>query len=298
MSVETQSTGAVMGWINHVFGELTRPAEGSQPEFRPLRAVRPDAPGGPPVVVLGTEVHPKHLNAAELRTHDAEEVVAALRTALADRWQVADGAGGWRDVTLPDIAILLPTRTSLPQLEAALDQAGIGYHAEASSLVYRTSEVRDLLAAARAVDDPSDELSLVTALRSRMFGCGDDDLWTWRRAGGRWNITATAPETVAPSHPVAQAMAYLRRLHYDAAWLAPSEVLARLVDDRRLLGSRSTGCAPRRVAAAAVRGRPGAGVVGIRARRVVNLSWVPAGQRHCPWLRRCCRRPTPTRCGS
>jgi ATP-dependent helicase/nuclease subunit A len=229
-------TGAsVLAWINHVFGELIQPAEGSQPEFRPLRAVRPDAPSGPPVVVLGTEVHPKHLSAAELRTYEADEVVAAIRTALADRWQVADGAGGWRDVTLPDIAILLPTRTSLPQLEAALDLAGIGYHAEASSLVYRTGEVRDLLAAARAVDDPSDELSLVTALRSRMFGCGDDDLWTWRQSGGRWNVTAPAPGTVAPSHPVAQAMAYLRRLHDDAAWLAPSEVLSRLVDDRRLL---------------------------------------------------------------
>ena len=61
---------------------------------------------------------------------------------------------------------VLPTRTSLPQLERALDAAGIGYHSEASSLVYRTSEVRELLAAARAVDDPSDDLSLVTALRS------------------------------------------------------------------------------------------------------------------------------------
>ena len=30
-------------------------------------------------------------------------------------------------------------------------------------------------------------------------------------------------------------MTYLRRLHYDRTWLAPSEVLARIVDDRRML---------------------------------------------------------------
>jgi ATP-dependent exoDNAse (exonuclease V) beta subunit len=229
-------TGAsILSWINHVFGRLIVAAPGSQPEFRPLQAVRSDAPGGPPVVVLGTQVHDKSLNAAVLREREAAEVVAAVRAAIEERWQVADDAGGWRDVTLPDIAILLPTRTSLPQLEQALDDARIGYHSEASSLVYRTSEVRELLAAARAVDDPSDQLSLVTALRSRLFGCGDDDLWTWVQAGGRWDVLRPPPESLPPDHPVTLAMTYLRRLHYDSVWLAPSETLARIIDDRRLL---------------------------------------------------------------
>ena len=226
---------SILDWINAVFGTLITAKPGSQPEFRPLRAVRPDAPTGAAVTVIGTAVHDKSLNAANLRAAEAADVVAAVRTALAERWQVDDGAGGWRDVTLPDIAILIPTRTSLPQLEAALDGAGIGYHSEASSLVYRTAEVRELLAAARAIDDTSDALSLVTALRSRMFGCGDDDLWTWKQAGGSWSILRPPPPELPPAHPVAQGMAYLRRLHYASAWMAPSEVLARLVDDRRML---------------------------------------------------------------
>jgi ATP-dependent helicase/nuclease subunit A len=226
--------GSILTWINHVFGQLILAVPGSQPEFRPLQAVRPDAPGGPPVVVLGAQVHDKSLTAAQLREREAVDVVNAIRTALTERWQVHDGPG-WRDVTLPDIAILLPTRTSLPQLEQALDEAGIGYHSEASSLVYRASEVREVLAAARALDDPSDQLSLVTALRSRLFGCGDDDLWTWAQAGGRWDILRPPPESLSPNHSVAQAMAYLRRLHYDSAWLAPSETLARIIDERRLL---------------------------------------------------------------
>ena len=61
-------------------------------------------------------------------------------------------------------------------LEDALDGAGVPYRAEASSLVYQAAEVRDLLACARAIADPSDQLALVTALRSPLFGCGDDDL--------------------------------------------------------------------------------------------------------------------------
>ena len=136
---------------------------------------------------------------------------------------------------LRDIAVLVPARTSLPHLEDALDAAGIPYRAEASSLVYRTREVRDLLTAARAADDPSDPLALVAALRSPLFGCGDDDLWTWQQGGGRWNILAPLPDTVPAGHPVRDAVTYLRRLHNDRAWLAPSEVLGRLAADRRML---------------------------------------------------------------
>ncbi len=226
---------SIVDWINHVFGKLIAPVPGSQPEFQPLRAVRPDAPAGPAVVRLGETIHDSGVSAAQLRALEAQDVVATVRTALAERWQVQDGRAGWRDVTLPDIAVLLPARTALPQLEAALDEAGIGYHSEASSLVYRTDEVRELLATARAVDDPSDELSLVTALRSRLFGCGDDDLWTYRQAGGSWNILRPPPAGIASDHPVAQGMAWLRRLHDDSAWLSPSEVLGRIVDGRRML---------------------------------------------------------------
>jgi ATP-dependent exoDNAse (exonuclease V) beta subunit len=197
-------------------------------------------PDGLPVTLLGACPHADRPSADDLRTREAADVAAAVRTALAQRWQVAaephtlDG-DGWRDVRLGDIAVLLPARTSLPHLEDALDAAGIPYRAEASSLVYRSREVRDLLTAARAADDPSDPLALVAALRSPLFGCGDDDLWTWQQAGVRWNIFAPLPDTVPAGHPVRDAVTYLRRLHNDRTWLAPSEVLGRLAADRRML---------------------------------------------------------------
>lgn len=78
---------------------------------------------------------------------------------------------------MADMAILLPARTSLDILEDALNAARIAYRAESSSLVYQASEIRDLMAVARAVADPTDLLSTVTALRSPIFGCGDDDMW-------------------------------------------------------------------------------------------------------------------------
>ena len=233
----------VLAWINHVFGVLITAEPGSQPAYHPLCAHRAAAPAGPAVTVLGAGPHEDRPAADELRTREAADVAAAVRTALAQRWQVAsqqrlwDGSiqQGWRDVQLRDIAVLVPARTSLPYLEDALDTAGIPYRAEASSLVYRTREVRDLLTAARAADDPSDPLTLVTALRSPLFGCGDDDLWTWQQHGGRWNILAPIPAAVPAGHPVKDAVTYLRRLHNDLTWLAPSDILGRLACDRRML---------------------------------------------------------------
>jgi ATP-dependent helicase/nuclease subunit A len=242
LTANFRTTEPVLAWINHVFDQLIKAEGGSQPAYEPLQACRPGAPAGPAVLVLGADIHADKPSADELRSREAADVVSAVRSAIAGRWQVAaesrpgNGQTGqsWRDVRLNDIAVLVPARTSLPYLENALDAAGIPYRAEASSLVYRTREVRDLLMTARAIDDPSDPLALVTALRSPLFGCGDDDLWTWHQAGGGWNVLAPPPQCVPAGHPVLDAVTYLRRQHDDRTWLAPSAVLGRLVDDRRM----------------------------------------------------------------
>ncbi|HYJ70647.1 MAG TPA: 3'-5' exonuclease, partial [Nocardioidaceae bacterium] len=201
---------------------------------------RPYSGVGPPVAVVGAEAHADKPNAAQMREREAADVAGVIGQAIAEGWTTQAKSGKWRPLRLGDIAILVPARTSLPFLEDALDAAGIGYRAESSSLVYQAAEVRDLLATARVIADPSDLLSGVTALRSPRFGCGDDDLWTWKRDGGSFNILAPIPDERA-THPVAEGIAYLRRLHRDARWMTPSEVLGTIVTDRRMLEVAATG---------------------------------------------------------
>ncbi|GLY97377.1 UvrD-helicase domain-containing protein [Actinoplanes sp. NBRC 103695] len=229
LNANFRTTAPILSWVNVVFGQLIQAAPDSQPPYRALTATREEAPVGPPVVTLGAAGHTDNPNAATLREREAADVVGAIRTALDEKWQVSDGPG-WRDITPGDIAVLVPSRTSLPQLENALDEAGVGYHPGATSLVYRSREVRDLLTAARACDDPSDQLALVSALRSPLFGCGDDDLWTWRQAGGRFSIFSS----IAGDHPVGRALDYLLRLHNESRWLSPGEVLGMLIAERRM----------------------------------------------------------------
>lgn len=206
--------------------------------------VPPDVPAedgdpstGPAVTILGAEPHDDlpRAQASVLREREATDVASAIAEALRDGWLVYDDrAESWRPAEAGDIAVLVPARTSLPFLEDALDRADIPYRAEASSLVYQTAEVRNLLACARALGDPSDQLALVTTLRSPLFGCGDDDLYTWKRSGGSFTLTAPVPDQLL-THPVGEAMEWLRRTHYAARWLTPSEVLAKIVADRRML---------------------------------------------------------------
>ncbi len=118
-----------------------------------------------------------------------------------------------RPARYDDVALLLPTRTALPDFEDALERADVPVRIESQSLVFSTAEVRDLLSILTAIDDPTDEIALVASLRSPAFGCGDDELVDYYGRGGRWDYRRPAPDDLPLDHPVVAALAALRRLH-------------------------------------------------------------------------------------
>lgn len=244
-----RSTTGLLTWINAVFGQLITGNATIQPPYAPLLPA-PDRPGvddaaGPAVVVIGRNGAAPGENgkvtAADRSRQEANEVAAAVRVATGTA-----GVPGWlhqggnkegyaqRALELKDVCILLPTRTALPYLEDALDAAGIEYRAEASSLVYATQEVTDLLLTLRTLANTADQAALVVTLRSALFACGDDDLFHWKQAGGAWNLYAPAPAGQETS-AVGIAIAYLRALHHGLLVLSPAELLERVAVDRRVL---------------------------------------------------------------
>ena len=237
LTANFRSTAPVVEWINHVFGKLIQAAPGEQPAYLPLRAVRRGGRKGPHVMTLGNKAHiaadGERLSADDLRAFEVDDVAAVIMTIVRERWPVGDEP---RDARLGDITVLLPARTALPALERAFEHAGIAFRAVSGSLVYTTPEVRDLLLAARAIDDPTDELALVATLRSRLFGCTDVDLFEFRNTyRGRWNHQAPLPASLPAGHPVGDALAELSELAKMARWIAPSELLDELMRRRRLM---------------------------------------------------------------
>ena len=235
LTANFRSVPGVLAWVNHLFTALIGGGDeeaGTQAAFQPLDPARPPLPGAadPPVVVLGDE-QPGTM--AQVREQEAADIAATVERVVREAWPVAEPART-RPANLADIAILLPTRTSLPQLEAALEDADVPYRVESASLVWSTQEVRDLLAVLQAVDDPTDEVAVVAALRSPALACGDDDLFAYRQAGGRWDLRAQDPESLAAEHPVVAGMRKLRELHDGRWWASPSALVDRVMRELRL----------------------------------------------------------------
>ncbi len=242
LTANFRTVAPVIDWVNRTFDALMSEPDDvetplpSQPGYAALTAARAAPRLGPPVSVLGRSAHPKNTLADGLRLSEAAEVAATVTRAIGEGWDVSDRDGTWRPARLGDITILIPARTSLPFLEDALDAAGIPYRAETSSLVYASRAVRDLLMILRAVDDPTNALHVVSALRTPLLGCGDDELFRfkWERRG-RWNYLAPQPDTVPAEDPVLAGLTYLRSLYDERTWVAPSELLGRIARDRRAL---------------------------------------------------------------
>ncbi len=227
-----RSVPGILEWVNTLFLEKVGPGiPDVQPAYQALIGSRPPLMNEVPVVVLGSG-HDAPVGA--VREAEAAEVAATITRIRTEAWAVRSGTGhaGYRD-----IAVLLPTRTSLPHLEVALDEAGIPYRIDSASLVWGTQAVRDLLNVLRAIDDPTDEIALVAALRSPLFGCGDDDLLTFRQAGGVWDLRhpgeSPALTELGGTHPVLASLTELGRLHEQRWWEGVSAMVEQVMRELR-----------------------------------------------------------------
>jgi ATP-dependent helicase/nuclease subunit A len=228
------------GLIRHVLEPDTLAT--AQPHYVALEPHREPIPGdpGPPVLVLGDgDPHP---SAEAARMAEASDVAAVLARAHDEGWLVETG-GEARPCRWSDMAILLPSRTTLSHLRTCLDETGIPYRLESGTLVYGTTEVADLLAVLRAIDDPGDPIAAVGALRSPAYGCGDDDLLRWTRAHGRVSYLGSAvrPPAILEAldldevDPVERGLADLRARNRTAPFQAVPEIVESVLRDRRLM---------------------------------------------------------------
>ncbi len=234
LSTNFRTVAPVVDWVNAVFGQLMADeVPGMQPAYEPLAAERTPPPGVDARPVLLGDLHPKGTRAGEIRAAEAAEVADVLRHVHdhPHQWPVED-SDGWRPARLSDITILIPTRTELPALEQALRERHLPYHLATGTLIYESQEVRDALAVLAAVADPGDQLALVAALRSPLYGCSDVELAEFRLAGGRFELTRTPPESLPADHPVVEGLAHLRSLWEQRWWVQPSELLQRVLHER------------------------------------------------------------------
>lgn len=229
----------ILDWVNAVFARLFAHDSGGgvrQAEWIPLEP-GPKPPPPHPVLLLGGPL-PRGTKADDVRREEASALASAILAAQRENW-----LGNKDGTRFADMAILLPTRTNSAAVERALADAGIPFRMESQSLVFATQDVRDLSNILAAIDDPTDDVSVVAALRSPAFACRDGDLLAHIQAGGRWNYLSRVPD--ASPERVRGGMEALRDFHRRKWYLSTGALIEDVIAARHMLELAVAGPRPR-----------------------------------------------------
>ena len=224
-----RSLPPVIDWVNHVFAQWMTESEG-QAGYSPL-AAGPSDGDPPPVRYMGGTIGG---NIGDVRRQEADAIASSISTSIEDGWEVRSERDSTetRPARYQDVCVLMPSRLGLDALEYAFETAGIPYRLDSAGLIYESQEARDLLNCLSAIDDPTDQVSVVAALRSPALACSDADLLEFVEAGGQFDYLA---EDDAPAGYASDALAVLRDFHERRSWTSPAALIEEFVRERRFM---------------------------------------------------------------
>ena len=230
ISTNFRSNAAMLKALNSVFDKVLQAQPRLQPGNVPLEHP-PGAPAAkqPPVVLVEGTVDG---DAPDVRKAEAAALAGLLHKVHEEGWQVRNRRDGeWKPCRWGDMAILMPARTGLDIYEDALAGAGIPYRHEGSRDFFQRDEVRDLIWVLAAIDDPTDRIALVGALRSSAFAISDAQLVIHAAQNGALSYFSTP----GASETVNEALTELRELYNLRAKFSLAEVIRRVVERTRLV---------------------------------------------------------------
>ena len=108
---------------------------------------------------------------------EARFVANQVQNLLNSDYQVYDKKLGYRKIMAKDICILLRATSILaPIYEKEISELNIPVFSDSSSTYLETMEVQTIMALLKIIDNPMQDIPMVTVLRSNIFGFTDNDL--------------------------------------------------------------------------------------------------------------------------
>ncbi|MBQ8975749.1 MAG: helicase-exonuclease AddAB subunit AddA, partial [Oscillospiraceae bacterium] len=122
-------------------------------------------------------------DAADVSEYEAQYVARLIKDMLSSGYQVSDGSGGRRPVRCSDIAILLrSTKDRAWKYAYALSKLSIPVTAEQQSDILDCTEVSVLLSLLAIIDNPAQDIPLISTMSSPLYGFTSDELAQIRAA--------------------------------------------------------------------------------------------------------------------
>jgi len=225
-----RSRAAILRFVNRAFAALIQAStESDQPAYEAILPPE-NLTDEPSVLQLRFDAPPFAEARNDLLSSEASALAAFATRAADGGFLVRDPSDGRsRRSRAGDIMVLAPRLTQIRPLEEALEGAGVRFTVEGGKSFFGRQEVHEVLAVLRAIDDRSDRVSLVGALRSSFFGVRDSDIVAHVLSGGRLLLTEEVSKDGA-SPPLMQALTCLQGLHRDRLRLSVPALVERLYD--------------------------------------------------------------------
>ena len=237
-----RSRPAILRFVNRVFAGLIQASdEAGQPSYE---AIAPPPGLGEEPSVVALRFGEAYIGGEDLLRQEARALVAFLAQVAAGRETVRDVASGdLRPSRAGDAMVLVRRLTHVRLLEEALEAASLPFTVEGGKSFFDRQEVGEILAVLKAVEDPTDRVSLVAALRSSFLGVSDRDIVAFALSGGDLRLrTLSRGEVVAnPQAPwattVPRALGVLEGLHRDRTTVSVPALLESFFDETRVLAA-------------------------------------------------------------
>jgi ATP-dependent helicase/nuclease subunit A len=231
-----RSRPAILRFVNRVFADLIQASdEADQPAYESIAP--PHGLSEEPSVVALRFPAPPNAGGQELLDAEASSLAAFLADLARGEERVRDPVtGAGRASRAGDVLVLARRLTRVSALEEAFEAASLRFTVEGGKSFFDRLEVHETLAVLRAIDDPSDRIALVAALRSSFFGVSDRDVVAYSLSGGP--LWAGAIDEARPgAAALAPATRLLEELHLLRRNASVPAVLERLYDETRILAA-------------------------------------------------------------
>jgi ATP-dependent exoDNAse (exonuclease V) beta subunit len=187
-----------------------------KPELVPMREFDPQPEPSVEVIVVAGE------NTEDLAAKEARWIARRVR-------EIAGQSNRWRDV-----AVLVRKTALMSPIEEALREFGIPCAVSRGTGFFDAQEVTDLVRWLRVLDNPRDEISLASVLRSPLVGVSDETLFRMKQAGSLADALVSIEKLgleAEESIKLERLADQLRALRPLAGYVSPDRLVARAIDD-------------------------------------------------------------------
>ncbi len=282
LSANFRSHPSLIDWVNRVFGPSpAKPSSGLQPEggdlagqaferfpaeaseyspaYVPLRPGRSAFSAGVLTGVFVLTIPGEHSLKDDAREYEADRIARTIRHALDSGMTVSrpeknshERAPGSSEtvgsaVEPSDFLIVTLKKEALSRFARKLAEYGIPHRVTGGSALNEVRELRLLHGCLRSVLWPDDPVALVGVLRSELFGVSDEELYLFRKAGGRFDFRESVPSDLAQGRSKEAFEAFrdaferLRRYRRWMSRLPHASAVERICEDLGLMALAASG---------------------------------------------------------